>query len=71
MEACHHASGNPVESFGLDPEAIQGDFDPDAYDEEMKKVFDDDYYEHEDEQKPVFSDLEDFDEGTCLPCGRV
>lgn len=61
-----HFTGNPVESFGLSVEDIQTDFDPETYDETMKKVFSEDYYEEEGEEeetKPVFSDLEGEDEG--------
>jgi len=48
-----------VESFGLSAKDIQEDFDPDTYDAVMSRVFGDQYYEEEDEEKPQFSDLED------------
>lgn len=52
-------------------EDIQADFDPESYDETMKKVFNEDYYEEEEggeEAKPVFSDLEEGEEGEGPPC---
>jgi hypothetical protein len=61
-------AGNPVESFGLSKEDIQADFDPETYDETMKKVFNDDYYEEGEGEKPVFSDLEAEKEGKMFVC---
>lgn len=50
-----------MESFGLSVEDLEGDFDPEVYDDVMQKVFSEDYYqagEQEEEGKPQFSDLE-------------
>lgn len=38
-------------------EDIQADFDPEAYDRAMEKVFDASYYAEGEEEKPQFSDL--------------
>lgn len=46
-----------MESFGLTAEDIQADFDPEAYDRAMEKVFDASYYAEGEEEKPQFSDL--------------
>lgn len=50
-----------MDSFGLGAEDIEGDFDPDVYDQAMQRAFNEDYYEgaEEDEEKPEFSDLEE------------
>ena len=46
-------SGNDVEKFeGLD---LDGDFDPDAYDKQMNEKFNEEYYEHEDSERPDFA----------------
>lgn len=49
-----------MESFGLSVEDIQGDFDPEAYDDVMSKVFSEEYYEggQGEEDKPYFSDFD-------------
>ncbi|CAO3639017.1 unnamed protein product [Cunninghamella blakesleeana] len=40
---------------------LEGDFDPEKYDEQMSKMFNDDYYEGTDQDnvKPIFDDLDD------------
>ncbi|KAL1916494.1 uncharacterized protein VTP21DRAFT_5685 [Calcarisporiella thermophila] len=44
-------------SVGLDEVDLEGEFDPDKYDEKMSKMFDDDYYEQEDKNaKPTWDD---------------
>lgn len=51
-----------MESFGLSMQDLEADFDPEAYDDVMKRVFDDSYYQaggkEEEEDKPEFSDME-------------
>ena len=45
--------------IGFKEEDLEGDFDPEKFDEAMQSVFNDDYYGHEnDTEKPVFSDSE-------------
>eukprot|EP00127_Corallochytrium_limacisporum_P007141 Clim_evm14s243 gene=Clim_evmTU14s243 len=48
----------------IDPDAIDldGDFDPDRYDQQMQKVFNDMYYDQDDAEKPEFSDLSDVED---------
>ena len=48
------------ESVGFAEEDFNDDFDPESYDKRMSKVFGDDYYGQEEEEKPVFPS----DEGT-------
>lgn len=42
------------ESVGFAEEDFNDDFDPELYDKRMSKVFGDDYYGQEEEEKPVF-----------------
>ena len=50
-------TGNPTVGFNEDD--VEGDFDPDIHDEMMKKVFNSEYYQDEEEKKPEFSDSEE------------
>ena len=43
---------------------MEGDFDASKYDKIMQSVFDEQYYDVEDEEKPEFSDNEMLQEGT-------
>lgn len=52
-------AGNPVDSFGLKAEDLEEDFDPNTYDKTMQNVFNEEYYEGAEEEKPEFSDLEE------------
>ena len=48
-----------MESFGLSIKDLETDFDPEAYDDVMQTVFNDNYYHTgEKEDKPEFSDME-------------
>ncbi|KAI8343068.1 KRI1-like family C-terminal-domain-containing protein [Chlamydoabsidia padenii] len=40
---------------------LEGDFDPEKYDEQMANIFNNDYYQGDDTEKPVFDD--DLDDG--------
>ena len=42
---------------------MDGDFDPSEYDKIMQSVFDEQYYDEEDDEKPDFSDNELLDGG--------
>lgn len=47
---------------GVDATDLEGDFDPDAYDKRMQQIFDEEYYEQDDEgmmEKPTWDDEED------------
>eukprot|EP00117_Sycon_ciliatum_P024968 scpid54194/ scgid20825/ Protein KRI1 homolog len=50
-----------ITGVGVDVDKIDldGDFDPAKYDEAMKEAFSSDYYDVEESEKPIFSDLED------------
>ena len=54
-------TGNPVESLGLTPDDFEEDFDSEEYDAKMRSFFSEEYYAagEEDEEKPVFPDLEE------------
>ncbi|KAM3580755.1 Kinetochore protein Spc24 [Umbelopsis sp. WA50703] len=52
-------TGNKV--VGIDSIDLDGDFDPDAYDNQMTQVFNDDYYTGDDNEKPTWDD--DIDTG--------
>ncbi|XP_048585229.1 protein KRI1 homolog isoform X2 [Nematostella vectensis] len=52
-------TGNP--NVGFTDEDVEGDFDPAKYDEAMKKVFDDEFYEEAEEEEPQF-DNDDLDD---------
>lgn len=56
---CDFCTGNPVKSFGLNAEDLQEDFDPASYDATMCSVFGAEYYAEGEEEKPVFSDMEE------------
>ena len=45
---------------------MDGDFDPSQYDKIMQSVFDEQYYDEEDDEKPDFSDNELLDGGICF-----
>lgn len=71
-----------MSSLALSGEDMQADFDPEQYDETMKRMFDEDYYEEEgeeEEEKPVFSDDEELEgeeedvgcDGDVLVCRRL
>ena len=55
-----HVAVTGNESVGFAEEDFNDDFDPESYDKRMSKVFGDDYYGQEEEEKPVFPS----DEGT-------
>jgi protein KRI1 len=59
LEKLKELTGNP--NVGFTEDDLQGDFDPNAHDQAMNKVFDDDYYENceEDEVKPQFNDSDE------------
>ena len=48
---------------GFLEEDMDGDFDPSQYDKIMQSVFDEQYYDEEDDEKPDFSDNELLDGG--------
>lgn len=54
-------TGNPVESLGLTLDDIEEDFDPKEYDARMTALFSEEYYAagEGEEEKPVFSDMEE------------
>ena len=47
---------------------MDGDFDASKYDQIMQSVFDQQYYNEEDDEKPEFSDEDEFNEGMKLLC---
>ncbi|KAK6737922.1 hypothetical protein RB195_020178 [Necator americanus] len=55
------------DDISISVDDLEGDFDPKEYDKRMQQIFNDDYYgkneevHEEDQEKPVFSDMEDFD----------
>ena len=53
-------TGNP--NVGFKEEELEGDFDPQAYDRMMEEAFANDYYQQDEEEKPVFSEDEDIDD---------
>ncbi|GBL73152.1 Protein KRI1 [Araneus ventricosus] len=53
------ASGQ--DQLNLDESDIESDFDPDKHDRKMREMFDDDYYDVEEEQKPEFEYDEEID----------
>ena len=57
-------TGNELVGFG--EEDINDDFDPNSHDEKMSRIFGDDYYGQDEEEKPVFPS----DEGTCIIATR-
>ena len=50
------------ELVGFAEEDITDDFDPNSHDEKMSKMFGDDFYGQDEEEKPVFPS----DEGMCV-----
>eukprot|EP00743_Colponemidia_sp_Colp-15_P004565 GILK01004922.1.p1 GENE.GILK01004922.1~~GILK01004922.1.p1 ORF type:complete len:688 (+),score=179.51 GILK01004922.1:61-2124(+) len=46
-------------SVGLDAVDIEGDFDPAEHDAKMSEMFDDSYYDQDDDGKPAFDDDDD------------
>eukprot|EP00794_Sanderia_malayensis_P008075 gene8075-8939_t len=63
IEKLKEITGNSKVGFLEDD--LDGDFDPSKYDDIMKNVYDDDFYKDDGNEieKPVFSDLEDNQEG--------
>ncbi|XP_017779274.1 PREDICTED: protein KRI1 homolog [Nicrophorus vespilloides] len=57
LKALKEITGNDDVPFNDDD--LEGDFDPNAHDKRMQMVFNNDYYSVEDEEKPVFSDMDD------------
>ena len=53
-------TGNELVGFAEDD--ITDDFDPNSHDERMSKMFGDDFYGQDEEEKPVFPS----DEGMCI-----
>ncbi|CAG7816520.1 unnamed protein product [Allacma fusca] len=53
-------TGDPKLTF--EDEDIEGDFDPEAHDRKMQKIFSDEFYGQDDEEKPVFPSDEELDE---------
>ena len=51
---------------GFLEEDMDGDFDPSQYDKIMQSVFDEQYYDEEDDEKPDFSDNELLNGGICF-----
>ena len=45
-------------SSGWTEKDLDGDFDPDEWDKRMQGVFDDEYYNNQDEKKPKFDDID-------------
>lgn len=43
----------------LQNDDIDGDFDPEAHDKRMQALFNNDYYQGPEEQKPMFPDLDE------------
>ena len=69
IEKLKEITGN--EKVGFLEEDIDIDFDGNQYDEIMQKVFDTEYYEGAEDEKPIFSDDEEmfngyYDEGRVL-----
>ena len=69
IEKLKEITGN--EKVGFLEEDIDIDFDGNQYDEIMQKVFDTEYYEGAEDEKPIFSDDEEmlngyYDEGRIL-----
>lgn len=58
LEKLKEITGN--EDFGIRMEDLEGDFDPNEYDQKMKKMFDDDFYTvAEDDMKPQFPEIDE------------
>ncbi|XP_072942540.1 protein KRI1 homolog [Epargyreus clarus] len=47
------------EELAFKDEDIEGEFDPEEHDRRMRAIFDEEYYGHADDQKPVFPDLDE------------
>ncbi|KAL9950487.1 hypothetical protein ACROYT_G042985 [Oculina patagonica] len=64
LEKLKEITGNP--NVGFKEEDIEGDFDPKKYDEAMQKAFNEQFYEEDENEKPVFEDdlddIENWDE---------
>lgn len=46
---------------------IEEDFDPNNFDKKMEELFDEEYYQDDDIEKPVFSDSDGYDEDQFVP----
>ena len=57
--------------MGFSEEDLEGDFDPERYDEIMQDAFDDEYYKEEEVVKPEFSDDDDGMVDTCGICANA
>lgn len=51
-----------TEVTGFENMDLEGDFDPEKYDEQMSNIFNNDYYQGDDTEKPVFDDDLDDDD---------
>lgn len=64
LEKLKEITGNP--NVGFKEEDIEGDFDPKKYDEVMQRAFNAEFYEEDENEKPVFEDdlddIENWDE---------
>lgn len=64
LEKLKEITGNP--NVGFKEEDIEGDFDPKKYDEAMQRTFNAEFYEEDENEKPVFEDdlddIENWDE---------
>ncbi|POM75792.1 Kri1 like protein [Phytophthora palmivora] len=55
-----HLMGEAEGTAGLKPEDLEGDFDPEEYDKRMQAVFDEQYYDEDDDmEKPTWDEEED------------
>ncbi|KAJ7381994.1 KRRI-Interacting protein 1 [Desmophyllum pertusum] len=54
LEKLKEITGN--RNVGFKEEDIEGDFDPKKYDEAMQKAFNEEFYEEDENEKPVFED---------------
>ncbi|KAK7940238.1 hypothetical protein WMY93_003564 [Mugilogobius chulae] len=60
LKRLQELTGNDQLAFG--PDDLDGDFDPQKHDQLMQKVFGDEYYGGEDDEKPQFDDDEEMEE---------
>ncbi len=70
LQQLQEITGNP--DLNLDDLDIDGDFNPQEYDQKMRKVFNDQYYVDADDEKPEFPyDPEIDDEGIICTCPKL